>query len=891
MKLNIKKLSSTRSDRVKGIDFHPTEPWVLTTLYSGKIEIYSYETKSIVKSIDVTNVPVRAGKFIARKNWIVVGADDFQVRVYNYNTGEKVAQFEAHPDYIRSIAVHPSRPYVLTSSDDYTIKLWNWENNWKLEQVFEGHQHYIMSVAFNPKDANTFASACLDKTVKIWSLGSQTPNFTLSAPDSKGFNYVDYYPHGDKPYLLTSSDDKTIKVWDYQTKSCVATLEGHVANVSFAVFHAELPLIISGSEDSTVKVWNSNTYKLEKTLNYRLERAWCISTKKNSSLVAVGFDAGNVVFQLGDDKPLLTMDQSGKIIWCKHNEVYQSVIRSSDTEVEDGEILSLPQKEFGSVEVFPNSIVYSPNGRFVAVTGDDEYIIYTSLAWRNKMYGHALDFVWAQDSNSYAIRDSSTTIQIYKNFKQKSNGQISLIYEAEKIYGGTLLAVKVRGAVMFYDWESGQLVRTVAVEAENIYWSDEGDLVLISSADSAYALSYDKDIFQEHLLNGNIDPEEGVESAFDLAFEVDDQILSGKWVGNVFIYTSNSNRLNYLVGGSVYNLAHFDKAMFLLGYLTRDNKVYVCDKDLNVVSYYLSLAVLEYQTVVMRGDLEYADSIIDNIDQRDINKIARFLEEQGYTEKALKLSTDNDQKFDLAMQTSNFTLAQEIARKEDSIHKWKKLGDSALTNFQFDLAIESFEKSKDYQSLLLIYTSFNDSESLKKLSKCCIDAGKFNIAFAASWAAKDLATSIDILKKTDRYTEASFLSLVYDGNIQETDGVVELWKDSLDKKSKKKVSSRILFPSQHAESFPSLQQISQNLADVDMNDAGDDVISKNDEVIEKSTATSDSTEPTESLEKEEEKEMVKKAEEEDETINALENGDDIVEEFEEAEEQLEGRDR
>lgn len=837
----------------------------------------------MVKSIDVTNVPVRAGKFIARKNWIVVGADDFQVRVYNYNTGEKVSQFEAHPDYIRSIAVHPSRPYVLTSSDDYTIKLWNWENNWKLEQVFEGHQHYIMSVAFNPKDANTFASACLDKTVKIWSLGSKTPNFTLSAPDSKGFNYVDYYPHGDKPYLLTSSDDKTIKVWDYQTKSCVATLEGHVANVSFAVFHADLPLIISGSEDSTIKVWNSNTYKLEKTLNYRLERAWCISTKKNSSLVAVGFDAGNVVFQLGDDKPLLTMDQSGKIIWCKHNEVYQSVIRSSDAETEDGEILSLPQKEFGSVEVFPNSIVYSPNGRFVAVTGDDEYIIYTSLAWRNKMYGHALDFVWAQDSNYYAIRESSTTIQIYKNFKQKTNGQINLMYEAEKIYGGTLLAVKVRGAVMFYDWESGQLVRTVAVEAENIYWSDEGDLVLISSADSAYALSYAKEVFQEHMSNGDIDPEEGVESAFDLVFEVDDQILSGKWIGNVFIYTSNSNRLNYLVGGSIYNLAHFDKAMFLLGYLTRDNKVYVCDKDLNVVSYYLSLSVLEYQTVVMRGDLEYADSIINNIDQRDINKIARFLEEQGYTDKALELSTDSDQKFDLAMQTSNFTLAQEIARKEDSIHKWKKLGDSALANFQFDLAIESFEHSKDYQSLLLLYTSFNNTESLKNLSKSCIEVGKFNIAFAASWAAKDLDTSVEILKMTNRFTEAAFLSLVYNGDVKEIDEVVELWRKNLDEKSKHKISSRILLASQNPEAFPSLQQISQSLIDVEEETASDSVIVDNGSKKEPSTA--DLLDTAEESKPEQDEEKVDEAETEQEQ----QEEEDEEEEFAEAEEPAESK--
>lgn len=684
-----------------------------------------------------------------------------------------------------------------------------------MEQIFEGHQHYVMSIAFNPKDANTFASACLDKTVKIWSLGSKVPNFTLNAPESKGFNYVDYYPHGDKPYLLTSSDDKSIKIWDYQTKSCVASLEGHISNVSFAVFHSELPLIISGSEDSTIKIWNSNTYKLEKTLNYRLERAWCISVKKNSSLVAVGFDAGNVVFQLGDDKPLLSMDQSGKIIWCKHSEVFHSVIKSSDANAEDGENLNLSQKEFGSVEVFPNSLVHSPNGRFVTVTGDDEYIIYTSLAWRNKMYGHALDFVWAQDSNYYAIRESKSTIKIFKNFKEKSTGQINLIYPAEKIYGGALLGVKSEDSISFYDWESGEIVRTVSVDAENIYWSDDGELVLISSNESAYALSYNKDIFQEGLENDTIDPEEGVVESFEVAFEVDDQILTGKWVGHVFIYTSISNRLNYLVGGSIYNLAHFDKSMFLLGYLSRDNKVYVCDKDMNVISYYLSLSVLEYQTVVLRGDLEYADSIIKEIDERDINKIARFLEEQGYTEKALELSTDFDQKFELAIQTLNLQLALEIAEKENSTHKWKKLGDIALSNWKFDLAIKSFESSKDYQSLLLLYTSFNDIEGLKSLSKSCIEVGKFNSAFVASWAAKDLPSCIEILKKTDRITEASFLSLVYENNVKNVDEITNIWKNDLSSKGKDKIASRILVPGENLQFFPSLKEISETLIDLD----------------------------------------------------------------------------
>lgn len=61
-------------------------------------------------------MPIRAAKFVARKNWIVTGSDDMQVRVFNYNTLERVHQFEAHSDYVRSIAVHPTQPFILTSS-------------------------------------------------------------------------------------------------------------------------------------------------------------------------------------------------------------------------------------------------------------------------------------------------------------------------------------------------------------------------------------------------------------------------------------------------------------------------------------------------------------------------------------------------------------------------------------------------------------------------------------------------------------------------------------------------------------------------------------------------------------------------------------------------------
>ena len=39
---------------------------------------------------------------------------------------------------------------------------------------------------------------------------------------------------------------------------------------------------------------------------------------------------------------------------------------------------------------------------------------------------------------------------------------------------------------------------------------------------------------------------------------------------------------------------------YLLGYIPGDNRLYLGDKELNVVSFQLLLSVLEYQTAVMR---------------------------------------------------------------------------------------------------------------------------------------------------------------------------------------------------------------------------------------------------------------------------------------------------
>lgn len=126
---------------------------------------------------------------------------------------------------------------------------------------------------------------------------------------------------------------------------------------------------------------------------------------------------------------------------------------------------------------------------------------------------------------------------------------------------------------------------------------------------------------------------------------------TAKWVGDCFIYTTSTNRLSYFVGSESYTISPFDtyvalfhvssflppslhslsthSPLYLLGYIPTHNRIYLADKDLNIYGYALSLTVVEYQTAVLRGDMEAASEILPTLPRDQLNRVARFLEGRG----------------------------------------------------------------------------------------------------------------------------------------------------------------------------------------------------------------------------------------------------------------------
>jgi len=818
LRLDIKKKLSASSERVKSVDLHPTEPWVLAALYSGNVMIWDYESGSLAKSFEVSELPVRCAKFVARKQWFVAASDDMRFRIFNYNTMEKIKEFEAHADYIRCLEVHPSLPYVLSSSDDMCIKLWDWDRGFDCTQIFEGHAHYVMQVKFNPKDTNTFASASLDRSIKVWGLGSHSPHYTLEGHE-RGVNCVDYYPSGDKPYILSGADDQTVKIWDYQTKSIVHSLDGHTNNVCAVMFHPKLPIIASASEDGTVRIWQSTTYRSETTLNYGMERAWALAASPQTNKLAIGFDEGCVCIELGSDDPVASMDSTGKVVWATNNDIQttsvKGVVGSGEDSLHDGERLPVVPRDLGSCELYPQMLKHNCNGRFVAVCGDGEFIIYTAQALRNKAFGQALDFVWSgSGTGDYCIRESPNSIKTYKNFKE-SQTIVPATASADGLFGGTTIGVKGSDGVLFYEWDSGEFIQKIEAVPKDVFWCDSGNMVLLATEESAYVLSYNAQQVAQAIAMGQVNPEAGIEGSFELLYEINDKITSGKWVGDCFIYINNAGRLNYSVGGQIETLVHLETSAggqsqhTVLGYLAKEDRVYLVDKSLNVIAYKVMLAVLQYQTAVMRGDFDAANTLLPNIPESEYTKVARFLESQGFKEEAFAVTTDPDHKFDLALELGQIETAHELLLETpdedkdstESESKWKRLSDAALKENNLELVEAASVASHDYSDLLLLYSAIGNLAGMERLADAASKNGKTNVSFVAYLLTGNVEACAELLVSTNRLPEAAMFVRTYLPS--KIDEIVALWKQDLSSISQT-AAEGLATPSSNPDQFPDL---------------------------------------------------------------------------------------
>ena len=328
-----------KSNRVKGVAFHPTRPWVLSSLHNGMIHLLDYQMGTVIDHFDEHDGPVRGIDFHLQQPLFVSGGDDYKIKVWNHKERRCLFTLLGHLDYIRTVEFHKEHPWIVSASDDQTIRIWNWQSR-KCISVLTGHNHYVMCASFHPKD-DMVVSASLDQTVRVWdtsglrkkaaggmgaaggrggiggSMGGPGGNgqqgdlfgtsdavvkYVLEGHD-RGVNWASFHPT--LPLIVSGADDRVIKMWRMnETKAWeVDSLRGHKNNVSSVLFHPRMEVIVSNSEDKSIRVWDVSKRTTIKTFERAADRFWILAAHPTRNLLAAGHDGGMIVFKLERERP------------------------------------------------------------------------------------------------------------------------------------------------------------------------------------------------------------------------------------------------------------------------------------------------------------------------------------------------------------------------------------------------------------------------------------------------------------------------------------------------------------------------------------------------------------------------------------------------------------
>lgn len=117
---------------------------------------------------------------------------------------------------------------------------------------FEEHDGPVRGVDFH-KTQPLFVSGGDDYKIKVWSYQTRRCLFTLNG-------HLDYvrtvFFHHELPWILSASDDQTIRIWNWQNRSLICTMTGHNHYAMCAQFHPKEDLVVSASLDQSVRVWD-----------------------------------------------------------------------------------------------------------------------------------------------------------------------------------------------------------------------------------------------------------------------------------------------------------------------------------------------------------------------------------------------------------------------------------------------------------------------------------------------------------------------------------------------------------------------------------------------------------------------------------------------------------
>ncbi|PWN32290.1 putative platelet-activating factor acetylhydrolase ib alpha subunit [Meira miltonrushii] len=264
-------LSGHRS-QVSRATFHPVFSQVVSASDDAMIKVWDWETGDFEKTLKGHTKAVHDVDFDSKGNLLASCSSDMTIKVWDTNDDYKNTKtLFGHDHSVSAVKFMPGDDFLVSAGRDRTIRIWDLKTGFCARTLI-GHSDWVRWITPS-EDGRLLASCSTDQTARIWDFASGETKVELRghdhvvetiafAPitayaalrDLGGITGINSTTPGQ--FVATGGRDKLIKIWDAVSGQCLKTLSGHDNWVRGLCWAPNGAFLLSCSDDKTVKVWD-----------------------------------------------------------------------------------------------------------------------------------------------------------------------------------------------------------------------------------------------------------------------------------------------------------------------------------------------------------------------------------------------------------------------------------------------------------------------------------------------------------------------------------------------------------------------------------------------------------------------------------------------------------
>ena len=255
------------SNGVNHASYSPDGKQIVTASSDCLIKVWNAENGKLINTFEGHKSMIRRVSFSPDGKLIVSASADTTVMIWDAVSGKPLKVLSGHQDWVNSAEFSADGKLVVSAADD--IKIWDVESG-SLVQTFTlkdesnkplyRHGSGVLSASFSSNNNYVVSSSYYDNKTIIWDVATGYPAQVIN--EQYPVFSVCYSHDGKKMISVVLDELNTIKLRGEGISENVSTIIGHKDKVISLAFSPDSRFLISASEDKTIKLWNVLTGEL-----------------------------------------------------------------------------------------------------------------------------------------------------------------------------------------------------------------------------------------------------------------------------------------------------------------------------------------------------------------------------------------------------------------------------------------------------------------------------------------------------------------------------------------------------------------------------------------------------------------------------------------------------